>query len=93
MLDSCFHCGCSHTGVCPRIKSIEYFPNGTIKKVEYFDGGNHTPSIPISPPSPQVGPFPPITIPPLVIPARQTPWTVTGGMCVTTPPMQYQVYI
>lgn len=31
----CGHCGCWHQGACPRIKTIEYYPNGTIKKIEY----------------------------------------------------------
>jgi hypothetical protein len=31
----CGHCGFIHDGVCPRIKSIEYYENGMIKKVEY----------------------------------------------------------
>jgi hypothetical protein len=26
-----------HPGVCPKIKGIEYWPNGTIKKVEFRD--------------------------------------------------------
>ena len=34
---TCLHCGMWHTGPCPRIKSIEYFPNGTVKRVEYHD--------------------------------------------------------
>jgi len=32
---SCGHCGFMHSGVCPRIKSIEYYENGMIKKIEY----------------------------------------------------------
>ena len=34
----CCHCGLIHlfSGICPRIKEIEYFPNGTIKRVEYI---------------------------------------------------------
>jgi len=35
---TCNHCGFIHDGVCPRIKSIEYFENGTIKKIEYYGG-------------------------------------------------------
>jgi hypothetical protein len=31
----CEHCGCIHAGVCLRIKTIEYFENGKIKRVEY----------------------------------------------------------
>jgi len=35
MTYQCPHCGMFHSGVCPKIKSIEYFPNGSVKKVEY----------------------------------------------------------
>jgi len=32
----CQWCGnVQHTGVCPRVKAIEYHPNGTIKRVEF----------------------------------------------------------
>lgn len=34
-LQYCGHCGVSHVGMCPFIKSIEYYPNGTIKRIEY----------------------------------------------------------
>ena len=27
-----------HSGPCPRIKAIEYHPNGTIKRVEFNEG-------------------------------------------------------
>jgi hypothetical protein len=31
----CPYCGLyGHTGVCPRVASIEYYPNGTVKRVE-----------------------------------------------------------
>ena len=33
----CSHCGYFHMGPCPRIKSIEYFPNGTIKRIDYHE--------------------------------------------------------
>lgn len=37
-LQQCGHCGMYHTDtVCPKIKSIEYFDNGRVKKVEYKD--------------------------------------------------------
>ena len=32
---SCPHCGGIHLGVCSRIKSIDYYPDGTIKHIEY----------------------------------------------------------
>ncbi len=36
MMNTCAHCGMYHpNGVCPRIKAIEYWPNGTMKRVEY----------------------------------------------------------
>jgi len=32
----CPHCGLIHLGgVCLRVKAIEYFPNGMVKRVEY----------------------------------------------------------
>ena len=33
----CDTCGYWHTGMCRRIKLIEYHENGTVKKMEYFD--------------------------------------------------------
>lgn len=31
----CHYCGQSHATICPRIKAIEYFGNGKIKRVEF----------------------------------------------------------
>lgn len=33
----CQHCGYIHNNICPRIKAIEYYENGTIKRVEYHE--------------------------------------------------------
>jgi hypothetical protein len=33
----CPHCGMGHTGTCPRIKAIDYYPDGTTKRVEYHE--------------------------------------------------------
>lgn len=33
----CFHCGFHHAGPCYRIKAIEYYPDGTTKRVEYHN--------------------------------------------------------
>jgi hypothetical protein len=33
----CHHCDCYHTGTCSKIKAIEYYPDGTVKRVEYYD--------------------------------------------------------
>ncbi len=30
----CFYCGLVHNTVCPRIEEIEYYPNGTTKRVK-----------------------------------------------------------
>jgi hypothetical protein len=29
----CHYCNAYHTGVCPRIESIEYHPNGAVAKI------------------------------------------------------------
>lgn len=34
----CPHCGLIHETTCSRIKSIEYHPDGSIKRVEFLDG-------------------------------------------------------
>lgn len=33
----CGHCGSYHTGACPRVRAIEYHPNGTVKRIEYHE--------------------------------------------------------
>ena len=35
--ETCRYCGLIHTdpGICPRVKAIEYHPDGTIKRVEF----------------------------------------------------------
>lgn len=34
-LKTCQHCGGIHSGQCPRIKAIEYYQNGNVRRVEY----------------------------------------------------------
>jgi len=34
-VQKCCHCGMYHVGSCSRIKSIEYYPTGRIKRVQY----------------------------------------------------------
>jgi hypothetical protein len=36
-MNECPYCGAYHPGTCHRVKSIEYFANGTIKKVKLND--------------------------------------------------------
>lgn len=38
--DSCPKCGVIHYGICPFVKEIVYYPNGTVKKIVYFGGEN-----------------------------------------------------
>lgn len=33
--DKCQHCGLIHGPLCPSVAAIEYFHDGTIKRVEY----------------------------------------------------------
>jgi hypothetical protein len=34
----CPYCGFWHTGMCSRIKAIEYHENGMIRRIEFHDG-------------------------------------------------------
>ncbi len=34
-----------HGGVCPKVKSIEYYPDGSIKKVDFFKEGTEFESL------------------------------------------------
>lgn len=34
---TCQHCGQFHKTTCPRIKALEYFPDGTVRRVEFYD--------------------------------------------------------
>jgi hypothetical protein len=50
MTEKCRWCGMFHESECPRIKSIEYYENGSIKKVELFEPNKKyvIPDVPIS---------------------------------------------
>lgn len=57
-LETCQWCGCIHSGKCPQVKAIEYHPNGSVKRVEFFGPGDCTvpivvkafePTLPITP--------------------------------------------
>lgn len=45
VLETCPYCGICHTGRCPQLRSIEYYPNGTIKKITYENGQPEPPPI------------------------------------------------
>lgn len=34
---ACVYCGAWHSGTCPKVKSIEYHENGTVKRVEFHN--------------------------------------------------------
>lgn len=34
-LQTCQWCGFYHTGICPMATAIEYYPNGSVKRVEF----------------------------------------------------------
>ena len=34
---NCPYCGMIHTSICPRVKSYEYYSDGTVKRVEFFE--------------------------------------------------------
>ena len=34
---TCAYCGVWHSGTCPKVKSIEYHPDGTVRRVEFHD--------------------------------------------------------
>lgn len=65
----CQFCGALHDKLCPHVKVIEYFPSGTIKRVEFKCAGDFvTPAVWPS------TPYPPVYTP--TIP--QSPWVVTS---------------
>ncbi len=33
----CQHCGMTHATTCPKIKAIEYYPDGSTKRLEFHD--------------------------------------------------------
>ena len=36
-ISNCPYCGVGHVGTCPRVKAIEYFQNGMVKRVEFHE--------------------------------------------------------
>jgi hypothetical protein len=41
-MSNCPHCGMIHQTTCPRVKAIEYNPDGTVRRIEF-----HAPTAPI----------------------------------------------
>lgn len=49
----------SHTGKCPKVKAIEYYDSGAVKRVEFYGPEDY-----IAPFGPYVGPLPDTPVPP-----------------------------
>jgi len=43
--DKCQWCGLIHETKCPSVKSFEYHPDGTIKRVEFFAPNDYGPKL------------------------------------------------
>lgn len=84
----CEYCSTQHSivyhgGSCPRVKSIEYYPNGTVKRVEFVTPNDYAapiqpqPYAPVNPGWPGINPYPY---------QLQPTWisTTTGTSCVNT---------
>lgn len=39
---TCGWCGGYHSGTCPKVKAIEYHPDGTVKRVEFISDEGET---------------------------------------------------
>jgi len=53
----CQHCGNYHTGQCPRVKAIEYYANGTMKRIEFFETTHMHSGLWQTQPSPYLPPY------------------------------------
>jgi hypothetical protein len=42
---ACVYCGNIHAWLCPRVKVIEYHPDGTTKRVEFYAPSDYMPSL------------------------------------------------
>jgi len=56
---NCQWCGLIHTspGVCPMVKALEYYPDGTLKRVELKTGADY-PQVAPNYPWPHIGYWP-----------------------------------
>lgn len=44
-LKPCGHCGGYHLAKCLLVKAIEYHPDGTVKRVEYYTPNDYAPTL------------------------------------------------
>ncbi len=40
----CPYCGHGHTGTCPKVRAIDYYQDGTVKRVEFYEPKPHVSS-------------------------------------------------
>lgn len=58
----CAYCGqMPHPGVCPTVKAIEYYADGTVKRVEFKTAADYSQSYSTAPGQWARPPFPPTT--------------------------------
>jgi hypothetical protein len=48
-MNMCGHCGGFHVGACPAVKAVDYYPDGTVRRIEYREPLWLTPSPPVDP--------------------------------------------
>jgi hypothetical protein len=72
MTDKCQYCGLIHEAKCPNVKAIEYHPDGTVKRVEFFAPNDY---------GPKLAGWDPNVFPPLISFAQDVPmrWSSTEG--------------
>jgi hypothetical protein len=49
MQPMCRWCGNYHDGLCPRVKIIEYYESGGVKRVEFYDTVHDPQGYPLGP--------------------------------------------
>ena len=74
---SCPHCGPGiiHSGVCPKVKEIEYFPDGRVKRIVFRTPADEFPAV--QPSFPNWPYIPPVTF-------TEAPVTPGPGVTVLT---------
>lgn len=48
----CPHCGMLHGGICHLVKAIEYYPDGTVKRIEFKGPADYPQATIVNPPLP-----------------------------------------
>lgn len=76
----CRHCNQYHTGRCPQVKAIEYYPDGKVKRVEFTDPGDY--GLPLGVPSQPRDPIdPPYIVTVGSTSAGSYEWNMQSGTC------------